>query len=409
MHAEQGILLDISRLIARLDGLPLTGIDRVEREWLLHLQDQPHLLLCRAFGAQLLLPPEAGAAILRWIDGAQGDLPAPGFLARLRGRTGVKDRALSALRGMALASERGTTRRLGRMAKTRLGGGAVYLNLGHANWRREVFNGLADLQRVVLIHDMIPLDHPEYTRAGQDVKFRDRFMIAAQGADLILTISQASAERIALWRKRLVVHRSAPVVVTPIGTQLAAPDARDLPASLDLSRPFFICLGTIEPRKNHALLLDAWARMAADHPDQPLPQLFIIGRRGWENHETFARLDRLPAGGPIVELNGLDDGAVAALMMRCHGLLMPSLAEGFGMPLAEAALRGIPVLATPLPSSKELLGDWARYLESDRPQLWADGIFTISAKPLQRVPALSVPDWPTHFRSVTGALPHLSE
>ncbi|MDN3713243.1 hypothetical protein QWZ10_18645 [Paracoccus cavernae] len=123
MHAEQGILLDISRLIARLDGLPLTGIDRVEREWLLHLQDQPHLLLCRAFGAQLLLPPEAGAAILRWIDGAQGDLPAPGFLARLRGRTSVKDRALSALRGMALASERGTTRRLGRMAKTRLGAG----------------------------------------------------------------------------------------------------------------------------------------------------------------------------------------------------------------------------------------------------------------------------------------------
>lgn len=409
MHAEQAYLLDVTRLISRLDGLPLTGIDRVEREWLLHLQGRPHLLLCRAFGGQLLLPPEAGAALLRWIDGAVADLPEAGFVARLRGRTGIKDRALAALQAMALASARGRISRLGRLAQARLGATAVYLNVGHSNWRREVFNGLSRLGRLVMVHDMIPLDHPEYTREGQARKFRDRFMVAATLADRILTISQASAERIELWRKRLGVRRRVPIVVTPIGTRLAAPDARDLPAGFDPARPMFICLGTIEPRKNHALLLDAWEAMAAAHPDRMLPRLYIIGRRGWENHETFARLDRLPEDGPVVELNGLDDGAVAALMMRSHALLMPSRAEGFGMPLAEAALRGIPVLATPLPSTKELLGAWASYLDPDRPDLWAEAIFALSIKPLRRLPALAVPDWQEHFRLVSHALPDLAD
>ncbi|RDW14785.1 glycosyltransferase, partial [Paracoccus thiocyanatus] len=180
----------------------------------------------------------------------------------------------------------------------------------------------------------------------------------------------------------------------PIGTRLAAPDPARLPADLDLSRPFFVALGTIEPRKNHALLLDAW-QMLGRMPDPP--RLFIIGRRGWENREVFARLDRLPPGGPVRELSDLDDGAVAALLARSHGLLMPSRAEGFGLPLTEAAGRGIPVLATPLPAARETLGDYATWLPPDAPADWAAELARLSDAAARRLPPLPVPDWDRHF------------
>ncbi len=404
MSAERGFLLDVSRLVSRLGGGPLTGIDRVELEWLLHLQSRPHLLLCRVAGGQALLPAEAGADILRWSAGELGDLPQPGLLARLTGKVSLADRAAQQLRSRAIAFTRGRVERLGQIAQARLGQGAAYLNLGHSNWRNEVFAGLSALQRVVLIHDVIPLDYPEFTRSGQSQKFRDRFLQAAGLSDLIVTISQASAVQIKLWRKRLAIHRRVPVVVAPIGTSLSAADPSQIPAGLALDRPFFISLGTIEPRKNHAVLLDAWAIMARQRPAADLPQLFIIGRRGWENHDTFARLDNLAPSDPIHELSGLKDGAVAALMMQSQALLMPSRAEGFGLPLTEAAARGIPVLATPLPSTQELLAEGAEYLDPDDAAAWAKAILRLADAPPRRLPPLQVPDWPGHFAVVEAAL-----
>lgn len=409
MSAERGILLDISRLVSRLGGGPLTGIDRVEMEWLVHLQGRPHLLLCRVPRGQVLLPPDAGAALLRWIGGELDSLPPAGLLARMSGRHGLGHRAIRALRRMALARQSGFIDRLGARAQRELGKDAVYLNLGHANWLREVFAGLSELKRVVMVHDVIPLDHPEFTRQGQSEKFRDRFAVAIGMADQVLTISEASRSRIEFWRARLGVRRRVPIEVTPIGTRPVRPDMRELPTDLDLKRPFFICLGTIEPRKNHTLLLDAWQRLAQDLPSDRLPQLVIIGRRGWENREVFERLDQLPQTGPVREYGDLDDGAVAALMTRAHALLMPSRAEGFGLPLTEAARLGLPVLAAPLPSTRELLGDWARYLDPDDPEVWAKEIVKMARGSAYRLPILEVPDWPGHFSAVRRALMELRD
>ncbi|SIQ34927.1 Glycosyltransferase involved in cell wall bisynthesis [Paracoccus thiocyanatus] len=393
MRADPAVLLDVSRLISRLGGGPATGIDRVEAEWLAHLQGRPHLLLCRVRRGQLLLPPQAGAAILRWLGGALDGLPPPDLLDRLRGRRTLPARAEAALRRMALMRAGPEGRGLGRAALAHLGQ-AVYVNVGHANLQAGLLANLRPLPRAVLIHDTIPLDHPEFTRAGQADRFRDRFVAAVAGAELILTVSDATRGDVLRWRARLGLPGHAPVVAAPIGTRLAAPDPAGLPADLDLSRPFFVALGTIEPRKNHALLLDAW-QMLGRMPDPP--RLFIIGRRGWENREVFSRLDRLPPGGPVRELSDLDDGAVAALLARSHGLLMPSRAEGFGLPLTEAAGRGIPVLATPLPAARETLGDYAIWLSPDAPADWAAELARLSDAAPRRLPPLPVPDWDRHF------------
>lgn len=405
MTADPAILLDVSRLISRLGQGPATGIDRVEAEWLAHLSQAqiPHLLLVRGPRAQLLLPPQAGAAILRWSAGDLAALPAPGLLDRLRGRRGVTARAQAGLRRMAMLTTDASGKGIARQVQSRLGR-ASYLNVGHSNLLRPLWSRLAPLPRAVLIHDTIPLDHPEHTRAGQSDRFRDRFAAAVGQADLIVTISQATRADVLRWRQRLRLPQTAPVVTAPIGTRQAGADAAGLPADLDLTRPFFLAIGTIEPRKNHALLLDAWAELARRLAPDRMPQLFIIGRRGWENHQTFARLDALPPNGPIRELSGLDDAAVAELLTRSHGLLMPSRAEGFGLPLTEAAGRGVPVICTPLPAAREMLGDYARYLSPDDHRAWAAAVALLAAALPLRLTPHPVPQWDTHFDIVRTAL-----
>lgn len=412
------ILLDVSRLLSRLGQGPLTGIDRVEAEWLAHLiavAPGRLWLLCRSGGRQLLLPGSAGSQILRW---AAGDLrgldpvpvPVPvlgpvlgPLLARLRRRGPLRDdprrRADSLLRQQAIAWGGRDGQGLVRFLRRHLRGG-VYLNLGHANLRDRLWRRLGrvpGLLRVVLIHDTIPLDYPQFTRPDQRRNFQNRFVTAMRRADLVLTVSGHSRDCVLAARRRLDLPQSAPVHAAPIGIRLCPPAPQDLPAGLDLSRPYFVALGTIEPRKNHALLLDIWEGLSRRLPADRMPRLFIVGRRGWMNRDVFARLDALPADSAVQELSGLGDGAVAALLEGCHALLMPSHAEGFGLPMAEAAACGIPVLAAPLPSGREILGDHALYLSADLSCIWEDEVINCAAKGMKRLQIIPLPQWSDHF------------
>ena len=376
MTAEPAVLLDVTRLISRLGQGPLTGIDRVEAAWLGHLQGRDHLLLARLGRAQVVLPPDAGADLLRWVGGDATGLPQASMLGRVLGRTGPRARARLAFAGRAVLRGPASGRGLGRRVARRLGAG-VYLNTGHSNLTAPLLRALSPLCRTVLIHDTIPLDHPDLTRTGQDTVFRARLSAVLAHADLVAAISPTTRDDVLRWRDTLGIAHHAPVTVAPIGTTLAAP--APVPPDLDLSRPYFVTLGTIEPRKNHALLLDAWDLLVQRLPFCAVPQLFVIGRRGWCNEAVFARLDALPAGGPVREMNDLDDGAVAALMQGAHALLMPSRSEGFGLPLTEAAARGTPVLCAPLPTARDLLGDDATYLPADNPRVWADAIAAMAS------------------------------
>ena len=87
-----------------------------------------------------------------------------------------------------------------------------------------------------------------------------------------------------------------PGFVAPLGVPVPKPVPQELP--FVPQPPYFLCLGTIEPRKNHLMLLDVWQNLPA-----PVPQLYIVGRRGWSNVAVFDRLDHLPSDAPIHELS----------------------------------------------------------------------------------------------------------
>lgn len=389
-------LLDLTRLTSRLGRGPMTGIDRVEHAYLTRLLsiDTPLFALVRSAAGWLLLDRRGCTDFLRLAE--QPSLPPADLLSRLllRGNP-QRARAETAVRRIAIA--RAPRHRLGRLLRG-LPAGTSYLNVGHANLTD---GGLAQLRNAglsvtALIHDTIPLDHPEFARPDTVAPFRARLAAVSAHADRVLHITNAARTLTEAQLARL--GRVPPGVTAPIGVSLPLPDGAALPAGLDLTPPYFVTLGTIEPRKNHALLLDVWEQLST-----PRPRLFILGHRGWADPSLLARLDALPPDGPIRELNGLSDPAVAALLAEAAALLAPSLAEGFGLPPLEAASLGTPVIATNLEVTRELMGDKAVYLNPLHVYSWVETIerqAKTPREPVSRHGPFVPPDWEAHFKIV---------
>ena len=202
-------------------------------------------------------------------------------------------------------------------------------------------------------HDTIPLDFPEYCRPGEREAHFSRAAALKRLAARILVSSGAVAGRIAHLFAGMP-GASPPVEIVPPGLAAAFSEQRTPERAV---RPYFVVVGTIEPRKNHLLLLNIWRRMARSMPPAAVPKLVIVGRRGWENEAMVDYLNRCEAlFGHVLEVEGLPDDALADLIAGAAGLLAPSFAEGYGLSLAEAATLGIPVIASDIASHREV---WA--------------------------------------------------
>lgn len=381
-------LLDITRLVGRATRV-LTGVDRVERAYLAALVGDstvPAFALVRTRPGYLLLDRAGMDAFLCALgDGNWGKTRAYDRLAR----RDDPERALveGFLRRHAIA--RAPHRWLARMFARRLPAGFSYINVGQTTLLAETLAAIRRLPETriaVMFHDTIPLDYPQWQRPGTEAQFARRLTLAADMADLILCTSANVADGI---RRHLGACPRVPrIVVAHLGVTLATPDATALPGGLP-DTPWFVTLNTIDPRKNHALLLDVWERLG---PKAPL--LLIIGSRGWANDAVFARLDARPA--QVRELSGLPDSAVAALVEGAQAMLNPSLAEGYGLPSLEAAGRGVPLVCADLPIWHETLGDYPTYLAPDDPAMWEHAVMSLTRDKLRKAP-LPMPTWDAHF------------
>lgn len=392
-------LIDLTRLVSRQGHPTLTGIDRVELAWLSHLLtlETPLFALVRTAAGCLLLPRGAAQAVADMARGAR--VPDRMDLISRLTRRGhpARAKAETALRRMALA--RVPVALLGQALRRHLPTGTLYLNLGHSNLSARVMRALKsgpDLRLAVLIHDTIPLDHPELSRADAPAAFQPKLAAVSAHADLVIHLTHATRAKTEAQLARL--GRIPPGIVAPLGITVAAPDAAALPSGLDLTAPYYVALGTIEPRKNLSLLLDVWEQLAKD--SAPLPRLFILGSRGWADPALLARLDSRPKG--VTELPGLSDAAVSALLSGARALLFPTLAEGFGLPPMEAAALGIPVFASDLSVIRELSGDYPVYLKPSDVYSWMETIRTDAQAGIRGGTAKrpDLPTWEEHFRAV---------
>lgn len=374
-----------------------TGVDRVELAYLDYLtqDDTPVLGIVRTPLGYLLLD-RAGMVDFR--NRLQG-VTAWGRLSLLSrfgiSRPETTRRAESALRRLSVA--RCTRRGLPRMLRHHFSGPFEYFNVGHSNLTDRMLRGVkASGGRVnVLIHDVIPLEHPQFQRPETLAPFRGKIMRVSAMADHVIYNSHDTQQRAEIHMAQM--GRVPAGTVAHLGVSSPHPDPSALPTGLPSSGPYFVTVGTIEPRKNHALLLDIWDMMGPD-----APPLFICGSRGWNNDPVFARLDALPPDSLVREYSGLSDPALAALVQGARALLFPSIAEGFGLPPVEALMLKTRVLCNDLAVLQEILGPHAAYASITDANLWLDKVkeWTEASPETRALDDFAAPSWSDHFKTV---------
>ena len=392
--------LDLTRLVSRVGRGAWTGVDRVEAAYLNHLLllETPLFALVRTRRNFTLLDHSGTKQLAERLHGCR-PWGSPDWRARSRLRaTKTRMAAESDLRRLGL--DHTGRRSLASLLTRHLPDGCAYLNVGHSNLRDHVFLALRqvrDMHLSVLVHDMIPLDFPDFQRDGTVTSFAAKMRAVSRHADLVIYNSRQS--QISGAAHFGCMGRVPDSVVAHLGLDVPTV-AGAVPSHLAHNRPYFVTVGTIEPRKNHALLLDVWAQMAKTRAASDMPTLLIIGKRGWKNEKLFARLDAQPAH--VRELPDLSDAEMAALVAGAQGLLFPSFAEGFGLPPCEAAALGTPVVVHDLPVYREILGEYPIYANVADIYLWEQIVTELAARPATPVRGcdLILPSWDAHFNLV---------
>jgi len=207
---------------------------------------------------------------------------------------------------------------------------------------------------VVTIHDLSAFLFPQTFRRVNRTYTQWAIRVAARRASTILAVSEFTRREIVRW---LGVAPER-VVVTPnaADARFAPPE----PAALDAFRRraglpdrFVLFLGTLEPRKNLPLLLEAYARIARDI-DAPL---LVGGARGWLYEPILARAEQLGLGDRLRFVGYIDQEEQALWYAAATVFVFPSLYEGFGMPPLEAMACGTPVIVSNSSSLPEVVGD----------------------------------------------------
>jgi glycosyltransferase involved in cell wall biosynthesis len=384
-----GLIIDITRLVDRaMQGRLPTGVDRVSLAYVKHVRKHADALVrysgrwiilqgkdARTLFSILLRSPSSFATLTRWIVG----------------------------KGLVFNHQA-------------IPRGSILLNTGHTglddpDYTRRIAK--AGIKAVYFLHDLIPLTHPEFCRAGESVRHAERLRtMLSSGAGLLMNSKDT--------RLRLLEYAAKQgLTPPPHAVALLGPAKMPKPEEMrPLPEPYFVVLGTIEPRKNHLLLLHLWRELVQDFGEDRVPKLVVIGQRGWECEQVIDLLDRSPAlKNTVIELPHCQDTELVTWLTHAQALLFPAFVEGYGMPLIEALSVGCPVIASNLRVFRELAADIPEYIHPLDGKAWREAILDYSAQPelprrtnqRQRLSAFKTPTWAEHFVVVDRLLESLMD
>ncbi len=209
---------------------------------------------------------------------------------------------------------------------------------------------------IFTLHDLTILSHPECHTIANKVRTLASVADALACGATILADSEATRREalrlLALPAEKVEV---LPPILNPCfraGGDVRADEATA--RRLGIDDLFVLAVGSLEPRKNLERLLDAWTAL----PDRfrSTHQLVVVAADGWRQRDIVRRIDGLEHTGSVVRVGRLNDDELAALYRRARALVFPSLAEGFGLPVAEAMACGAPVVTSNSSSLPEVAG-----------------------------------------------------
>jgi glycosyltransferase involved in cell wall biosynthesis len=378
LHPVPTIFLDVTRLVVRLyDGLLPTGVDRVGHAYIKRYGSRARAVFS-INGFPTVLDEKDSQRVFAWLTSS--------FRNRSAIRRLVARACFNYVYGKSF-------------------GGGVLLHTSHNGMEYPRYYKTMTkrgIKCVFMVHDLIPLTHAEYCRPGVAKVHRMRIHIALTHANGLITNSQSTLDSLT------TEARSSKLPVPPtVVARLASSVMRRPSSDRPINAPFFVILGTIEPRKNHWFILHIWRRLV-EQLGTTAPKLVVIGRRGWECENVEDLLDRcVSLRGVVSEEANCSDERLHAFLQHAQALLFPSFVEGYGMPLAEALSLNVPVLASDLEVFREIASDIPDYLDPLDGPGWLSSIRAYAsegsperAAQLVRIKRFREPSWDEHFEQV---------
>lgn len=378
------VLIDVTRLLGRFwKGRLPTGVDRVSLAYVQHYGSSARAVV-RLGGFSFVFPKSESRNLFQW-------------LLQPSGRSSVVFVIIKAI--------------LKGVFEQRVAG-AFLINTGHSGLERVDYPRMLrsmQVRPIFLVHDLIPITHPEFCRAGESDRHIVRMNNVLELAHGVIVNSQATLDDLSAFAR----CGGYAVPTSVIG--LLAPGVSNFPqGEKRMQHDYFVILSTIEPRKNHWLLLQIW-RGLVERLGDAAPRLVLIGQRGWECENVVDMLERCNhLNGYVFELSNCSDADMVNYLQHAQALLFPSFVEGYGMPLVEALMLGLPVIASDLPVFREIAGDIPEYVDPLDAKHWIELIEAYlregdrRSDQLERLRSFSVPSWENHFAKVDAMLEKLS-
>jgi len=390
------VVFDISRLVTRFTRPVPNGIDRVD------LSYAEHFLSAARGGLGAILGPTGPRAV----GNAMAGRIASAIREHWREEDPVEDdvayqRVRAFLRG-ALRTEAGAAHRLSNAARARRSiarllrqgqvvgrhglfpgrdirsapEGAIYVNACQfplwLDWHFRWLNGRKDVKAVFFIHDLLPIQYPEFFPPAEASRHARRFEVFARYGAGAIVASEATRDALVDHLERHG-HTAPPILLLPIPVAASFRVDDDAPVTAD-DDPYFVVVGTIEPRKNHLMLLAIWRELVTLFRART-PKLVLVGMRGWDNENVVDMLERCHAIKPFVfESSGLSTPALNRLVRGARAVLMPTLAEGYGLPVVEAAAAGVRLIVSDIPAFHSFDNDYMTQIDPLDGPAWREAI-----------------------------------
>ncbi|TAL83751.1 MAG: glycosyltransferase family 1 protein [Beijerinckiaceae bacterium] len=370
---KRPLVYDITHVVSRLAITSPTGIDRVDLMFAKHfVGGEPALATVAHYGFRRphVLDANQARSIVRmgrelWEpnDSKRNRLFSRGLDKSIASVTSIRgqiDKLLWKVPRLLKIQRL----RLRDAPRTHIPKNSIYINVAQHLLEFPVFfkwlNARPDIAKVFFVHDLLPLDHPEFFPAGYHKRFEKRLRTILRHATALVVSTESVARRVEAelqtrGRSNIPIH----IALLPSSIETSR---QDQDAEIELpSAPYFVMVGTIEPRKNHLLLLHIWRELAKG--PGPVPVLVIVGKPGWETEQVMDLLSRCTQIRPhILRLSGLSVFQLRKLLAHARALLMPSFAEGYGLPLVEALGVGTPVIASDTGVFREVSQNRALFL-----------------------------------------------
>ncbi len=265
------------------------------------------------------------------------------------------------------------------------------------------------IKLVPILYDLCPVISPQFCSPGIRKIFNSYMRKVLVGTDLVLAISQNTADDAQAWIASVGLGTIQKIEVFRLGDEIGG-GVTEKPNRVALPDEYVLCVGTIEARKNHTSLY--YAYKLAQEKGIKLPPLVIAGRKGWLAEDIYEIMTVDPSmKGQFIFLHDANDEELAWLYENAMFSVYPSFYEGWGLPVAESLLRGTPCVASNTSSISEIAGDLIDYFSPYSPEEIVEKISALSgdAKLLQEkhkkvVENYKATSWDDAYQEVFAAL-----